>query len=183
MSGLSSVCLYYYSYECQYHLFGSTGSHSESQLKRDVDKLRTTGTRPPRACQKLEEVIYHEELNEFDVSPRKQRTNKVSWSQSKIMGFVLPNFPHLKDRNIVTLTQSVQKLDISSGQLILYRDSCNELPSGSACFSQLITEGSPNTGWDKMLHFCVVKVKRDNPTLIASMGNVIFKMKALQSVK
>lgn len=58
------------------------GSHSKSQVKRDVDKLRTTERRHPRTCKELEEVIYHgviyhEDLNEFTASSRKQMTNEV----------------------------------------------------------------------------------------------------------
>jgi len=48
-----------------------------SSESRDVGKTRSTGRRPPRACEDLEEVICHEELSEFNTSPRKQRTNEV----------------------------------------------------------------------------------------------------------
>lgn len=58
------------------------------------------GRTPQSACKELQEVIYYEELKEL-FSSRKQKTNEVSWSQSRMTGFVLPKFLHADDKSRV----------------------------------------------------------------------------------
>lgn len=117
-----------------------------SEHQEDADKLMSIERRSTGSAEELEEEIYHEELNKFNVLLSKQIATEadcdygicfVQFSTSKIqecdLGLLL-HYTYAFNAEVWYLLW----------QLIPYRDSCHELPSGSARSSQLITRGSPN---------------------------------------